>query len=455
MAEAASGGSGFPPGFLWGAATAAYQIEGAVAEGGRGPSIWDTFTAKPGRVYRGDTGAIACDHYHRWKDDIELLDWLGVDAYRLSLSWARLQPTGRGPLNPTGVDFYRQLLESLRERSIRPFVTLYHWDLPQPLEDEGGWPVRATALRFGEYARLVAGALGDLVDDWTTVNEPGVASLMGYGTGEHAPGRADTGDSIRAAHHLNLGHGLAVQALRASGRPLRVGITLLLSDVEAATDRPEDEAAALRLDGSLNRLFLDPVLRGEYAEDLLEQYGPSGGFDAVHDGDLDTVQTPVDNLGVNHYHHAVVAADPTEPRLGLRVLPVEGPTTSYGWGFTPDSLRRVLRRVHDDYTRLPLYVTESGASLHDYVDPDGRVNDVERIDYLSRYFAAAAQAIGEGVDLRGYFVWSLFDNFEWQHGYSMRFGLIYVDFATQRRIRKASAHWYREYLAARSGSTPG
>jgi hypothetical protein len=276
----------------------------------------------------------------------------------------------------------------------------------------------------------------------------------GYGSGEHAPGRADTGDAIRAAHHLNLGHGLAVQALRAAGRLVRVGVTLLLTDVEAASDRDEDIVAARRLDGAGNRLFLDPVLRGEYPADMLEHYAPTGGFDVVRDGDLKTIQAPLDALGVNHYHHRVVTADPDDPKLGIRVLPVEGPTTSYGWGYTPESLRRVLVRVSDEYTKLPVYVTESGASLHDYVDPEGRVNDVERIDYLSRYFGAAAQAVSEGVDLRGYFVWSLFDNFEWQHGYSMRFGLFYVEFSSQRRIPKASAHWYRQFITAASRTTP-
>jgi beta-glucosidase len=255
-------------------------------------------------------------------------------------------------------------------------------------------------------------------------------------------------------HHLNLGHGLAAQALRSSSRPVRVSVTLLLTDVEAASDHDEDVAAARRLDGAGNRLFLDPLLRGQYPADMLEHYAPTGGFDVVRDGDLETIQAPLDALGVNHYHHSVVASDPDDPQLGIRVLPVEGPTTSYGWGYTPDSLRRVLVRVSDEYTKLPLYVTESGASLHDYVDPEGRINDVERIDYLSRYFAAAAQAISEGVDLRGYFVWSLFDNFEWQHGYSMRFGLFYIEFSSQRRIPKASAHWYRQFITTASSSTP-
>jgi beta-glucosidase len=444
-APAADAGA-FPAGFLWGAATAAYQIEGAADEGGRGPSIWDTFCATPGRVYRGDDGRIACDHYHRWAEDLDLIAWLGLGAYRLSLSWARLQPGGRGPLNPTGVGFYRRLLEGLAERNVRPFATLYHWDLPQVLEDEGGWPSRETALRFGEYAGLVGDALGDLVQDWITINEAWVVSFLGYGNGEHAPGRRDLADALRAAHHLNLAHGLATQALRAAG-PSRVGTTVLVADVAAASDRDEDVAAARRVDGSANRLFLDPLFRGAYPADMLEHYAPTGAFDVVRDGDLATIQAPMDHLGLNHYHHHVVAADPADPDLGARHLPPAEPTTSFGWGVTPDALRRVLVRVAGEYTRLPLYLTENGASYHDYVDPGGRVNDLERIDYLDGYFAAAARAVAEGVDLRGYFVWSLLDNFEWAQGYSKRFGLVFVDYGSQRRIPKASAHWYRERIA--------
>jgi beta-glucosidase len=437
----------FPAGFLWGAATAAYQIEGGATEGGRGPSIWDTFCATPGRVYRGDDGSVACDHYHRWAEDLDLMAWLGLGAYRLSLSWSRLQPTGRGPLNPAGVEFYRRLLEGLAERGVRPLVTLYHWDLPQPLEDEGGWPARETALRFGDYAGLVGAALGDLAQDWITINEAWVTSFLGYGSGEHAPGRRDLGDALRTAHHLNLAHGLAVPALRAAG-PCRVGTTLLLTDVAPASDREEDVAAARRVDGSGNRLFLDPLFRGAYPADMLEHFAPTGGFEVVRDGDLATIAAPMDHLGVNHYHHTLVAADPGDPQLGARRLPPAEPTTSFGWGITPDALGRVLRRVAGEYTRLPIYVTESGASFHDYLDPDGRVNDVERIDYLAGYFAAAAEAIAQGVDLRGYFVWSLLDNFEWAQGYSKRFGLVFVEYASQRRVPKASAHWYRELIAA-------
>jgi beta-glucosidase len=436
----------FPDGFVWGAATAAYQIEGAAAEGGRGPSIWDTFCATPGRVYRGDDGSVACDHYHRWAEDLDLLAWLGLGAYRLSVSWARLQPDGRGPLNPAGVDFYRRVLEGLRERGVRPLVTLYHWDLPQVLEDEGGWPARETALRFGEYAGLVGAALGDLAEDWITINEAWVVSFLGYGNGEHAPGRADLGDALRAVHHLNLAHGLAVQALRAAAARPRVGTTVLLADVVPASDRDEDVAAATRMDGWSNRLFLDPLFRGGYPADMLEHYAPTGAFEVVRDGDLATVAAPMDHLGVNHYHRHRVAADPGDPHLGARQLPPEAPTTSFGWGITPDALRRVLVRAAG-YTSLPLYLTESGASFHDYVDPAGQVNDLERVDYLAGYFAAAAQAVREGVDLRGYFVWSLLDNFEWAQGYSKRFGLVFVEYGSQRRIPKASAHWYRRFIA--------
>jgi beta-glucosidase len=437
----------FPDGFLWGAATAAYQIEGGATEGGRGPSIWDTFCATPGRVYRGDDGTVACDHYHRWPEDLDLMAWLGLGAYRLSLSWARLQPAGRGPLNPAGVDFYRQVLEGLRERGVRPLVTLYHWDLPQVLEDEGGWPARETALRFGEYVGLVGAALGDLAEDWITINEAWVVAFLGYGNGEHAPGRADLGDALRAVHHLNLAHGLAVQSLRAAAARVRVGTTLLLADVVPASDRDEDVAAAARVDGAANRLFLDPLFGGGYPADMLERYAPTGGFEVVRDGDLATIQAPMDHLGVNHYHRHRVAADPGDPHLGARQLPPEEPTTSFGWGITPDGLRRVLVRAATESANLPLYVTENGASFHDYVDPAGRVNDLERVDYLSGYFAAAAQAIREGVDLRGYFVWSLLDNFEWAQGYSKRFGLVFVEYGSQRRIPKTSAHWYRRFIA--------
>jgi beta-glucosidase len=438
---------GFPAGFLWGAATAAYQIEGGAEEGGRGPSIWDTFCATPGRVYRGDDGRIACDHYHRWAEDLDLIAWLGLGAYRLSLSWSRLQPAGRGPLNPEGVAFYRRLLEGLAERGVRPLVTLYHWDLPQVLEDDGGWPARETALRFGEYAGLIGAALGDLAGDWITINEAWVVAFHGYGTGEHAPGRADLGDALRAVHHLNLAHGLATQALRAAGHPARVGTTLLLADILPASDRDEDVAAARRVDGATNRLFLDPLFRGGYPADMLEHYEPSGGFAVVRDGDLATIAAPMDHLGVNHYHRHRVTADPGDPRLGARHLPPEEPTTSFGWGITPDALRAVLVRAAGESGGLPIYVTENGASFHDYVDPEGRVNDLERIEYLAGYFAAAAQAIREGVDLRGYFVWSLLDNFEWAQGYAKRFGLVFVEYGSQRRIPKASAHWYRDVIA--------
>ena len=439
----------FPDGFAWGVATAAYQIEGAVDEDGRGPSIWDTFAHTPGRVHRGDTGDIACDHYHRWRDDLDLLVELGVDSYRLSVSWARLQPGGTGELNPDGVAFYREVLAGLRSRGIRPFVTLYHWDLPQPLEDAGGWPVRDTAVRFADYARRTVAALGDLADDWITLNEPWCSAFLGYGYGPHAPGRTDIRAAVAASHHLNLAHGLAVGAIREVAPTARVGITNIVTEVVAATDSPADHDAADRLDAVSNRIFLDPVYLGAYGDGVHARLDPHGLADVILDGDLATISQPVDFAGVNHYQRVIASAVPTDAAhpFGFSETPAEPAATSFGWSVIPDSLHAVLLRVARDYTALPLYITESGASFDDYVDPEGGIDDVERISYLAGYFEAAGRAIRDGVDLRGYFVWSLLDNFEWGEGYSKRFGLVYVDYRTQERLPKASAHWYRELLA--------
>lgn len=438
----------FPRNFLWGAATAAYQIEGAVTEGGRGLSVWDTFSATPGKTRNGDTGAVACDHYHRWREDVDIAADLGLRAYRMSVSWARLQPTGRGGLNPAGVAFYRQVLTALRERGIRPFVTLYHWDLPQVLEDAGGWPERDTALRFADYSDRTVAALGDLVDDWTPINEAWCVSFLGYVHGVHAPGRTDLAAGLRAAHHLNLGHGLAVQAIRAQSPDARVGPAVIVTDIEAASDREEDLAAQRRADGSANRLFLDPLLKGRYPDDVVEHYRYTGAFDAVADGDLAVIASPVDFVGINHYHHSVVAADPDEPLLGVRDLPPTPPLTSFGWEIRPQSLLRVLTRLHDEYTTLPIYVTENGACFDDKVDANGNVDDDQRVDYLDGYLNAVAQAIQRGIDVPGYFTWSLLDNYEWAEGYDKRFGLVYVDYPTQQRIPKKSAHWYRDVIAS-------
>jgi len=441
--------SAFPVDFAWGVATAAYQIEGGVAEGGRGPSIWDAFSHSPGHVRHGDTGDIACDHYHRWQYDLDLLAELGVDAYRLSVSWARLQPSGRGELNPEGVAFYRELLTGLRERGIRAFVTLYHWDLPLPLEEAGGWPMRETAELFADYARRTVAALRDLADDWITLNEPWCSAFLGYGYGPHAPGRTELPAAVAAAHHLNLAHGLAVRAIREVAPDARIGITNIVTDVVPASDALADVAAADRLDAVSNRVFLDPVYSGAYGPGVHAQLDPHGLAELIREGDLTTIAQPVDFAGVNHYQRVIATAvepDAAHP-FGVAETPAEPATTSFGWSVVPDSLHAVLTRVASDYTTLPIYITESGASFDDYVDPEGGIDDLERISYLAGYFDAAGRAIRDGVDVRGYFVWSLLDNFEWGEGYSKRFGLVYVDYRTQERLPKASAHWYRALLA--------
>jgi len=438
--------SAFPSDFLWGAATSSYQIEGATSEGGRAPSIWDTFSHTPGATVHGDTGDIACDHYHRWSQDLDLVRDIGLTAYRMSVSWARLQPTGHGPLNPEGVAFYRAVLGRLREYGIRPFVTLYHWDMPQVVENEGGWPSRDTAHRFADYAAATTAALGDLADDWITVNEPWCQAFLGYESGIHAPGRKNLREAVAAAHHLNLGHGLAVAAIRAERPNARIGIANIVTDVVAASGSDRDLAATTRYDANSNRLFLDPVLNGRYPDVVRELYDPYSLTGLIHPGDEGVIAAPLDFLAVNHYQRVIVHADPTDPHLGAHGTPAEPATTSLGWSVIPDAFRDVLVRVHRDYPPIPLYVTENGASFNDYVDPSGQVLDIERIDYLSGYLAAAGAAIAEGVDLRGYFAWSLLDNFEWGEGYRSRFGLVFVDYGTQRRIPKASASWYRDLI---------
>jgi beta-glucosidase len=444
--------AGFPAGFLWGAATSAYQIDGAAREDGRGRSIWDTFAHTPGKTNRGDTGDIACDHYHRWAEDVELMAELGHNAYRLSVSWPRLQPGGAGPLNLRAVSFYRSLLERLAASGIRPFITLYHWELPQELEDAGGWPERDTAARFADFAAATVEALGDLASDWITLNEPWCQAFLGYYYGWHAPGRRDLGDAVAAAHHLNLAHGLAVRGVRAARTGMSLGIADILTQIRPKTQGEADLAAAERVDLNNNRLFLDPVLAGGYPAGIAELYGAHGFERLVRTDDEATIAAPLDFLAVNHYHHMLIEAEPEDAHLGARGVPVEPATTSLGWSVTPDALHGVLTRVHRDYEPIPLYITENGASYVDYVDPAGEVRDVERIDYLRGYLGAAARAIAEGVDLRGYFHWSLMDNFEWGEGYRSRFGLVYVDYGSQRRIPKASAYWYRDLIRRHQAS---
>jgi beta-glucosidase len=438
----------FPPGFLFGVATSAYQIEGAVAEDGRAPSIWDTFCRLPGRVHRGDTGEIACDHYHRVDADLDLLAALGVGAYRFSIAWPRVMPDGVGPLNPKGIAFYRRVLEGLHRRGVVPMVTLYHWDLPETLQNQGGWTSRETCRRFADYVAAVAGELGDLVPYWITLNEPWCSSFLGHLEGRHAPGDTDLTAALRAAHHLMLAHGYATEALRSAPGGGRIGISLNLSDLVPATERAEDCEAARRVDGNENRWFLEPLLFRRYPDDMLTWYRDRSDLSFVCDGDLDKIAQPLDFLGINYYEHRRIAEDPAEPIHHARQLRAEGPTTDGGTAIEPAGLTRILRRIRDEYGPLPIFVTESGAHFADYLNPEGTVEDVERIDYLKAHLGAAAEAIVEGVDLRGYFIWSLLDNFEWASGYGPRFGLVYVDFATQRRVPKRSALWYRDFIAS-------
>jgi len=458
VAESAVDGIQFPAGFRWGAATASYQIEGAATAGGRGSSIWDTFSHTPGKVVGGDTGDIACDHYNRYAEDVAILKHLGVSAYRFSVAWPRIQPDGTGPVNAEGLAFYDRLVDELLGAGIEPMLTLYHWDLPQALEDKGGWPNRDTAYRFAEYATLVHERLGDRVDDWTTLNEPFCSAFLGYYAGIHAPGAQDARQSLAALHHLLLGHGLATQSMRAQARPgHRFSLVLNLATVRTDGDTDEHREAVRRVDGLQNRIFLDPVLRGEYPADVVADLAPVTDFDFVADGDLTTIATPLDLVGVNNYSCARVepggAEDAAGPFPGLRhatLLPPRGPLTLIGWEQDPDGLYELLVRLYRDYPQVPLMITENGAAFADTVSADGRVRDPDRRAYLAQHVRAVHRAIQDGVDLRGYLAWSLLDNFEWAEGYAMRFGLVHVDFETQRRTVKDSGHWYGD-LARRNG----
>jgi beta-glucosidase len=433
----------FPEGFQWGVATASYQIEGAVTEDGRAPSIWDTFAHTPGATLNGDTGDVADDHYHRWPEDLELLSDLGVDLYRFSLAWPRLQPAGRGGLNEAGVDFYSRLVDALLEQGVQPWVTLYHWDLPQALQDDGGWPERDTAERFAEYAALVHERLSDRVGTWTTLNEPWCSAFLGHAQGRHAPGIQDDEAALRAAHHLLLGHGMAVRAMREQAPDNRFGLTLNLTPTDPASDDPADVEAARRIDALANRLFLDPVLLGRYPHDVPPL--------PVRDGDAAIIAQPLDMLGVNYYFRQLARAgsngEGPSPWVGARDVEFVSrglPQTEMGWEIDAQGLHDVLTRVHRDYPSLPLYVTENGAAFADEPAADGSVADPDRIAFLDSHFRAARRAIADGVDLRGYFVWTLMDNFEWGYGYSKRFGLVHVDFETLRRTPKDSARWFAE-----------
>jgi beta-glucosidase len=436
--------SSFPRDFLWGAATASYQIEGAVHEGGRGESVWDRFCATPGKVRNGDSGEIACDFYHRYPDDIALMKELGLNAFRFSVAWPRVLPNGGGSVNAEGLDFYDRLVDELLAHDLEPFATLFHWDTPQALEDAGGWPVRTTAEAFVEYTEAVVNRLGDRVRHWITHNEPWVHAWIGHAWGEHAPGRSSETDAVAAAHHLLLSHGWAVEQIRSSVPDALVGITLDLSHAYPASDTPEDEAAAWHVDGQGNRWFLDPIFRGTYPADLLERNELVAPF--VQSGDLEAIAAPLDFLGVNNYFRFVVSAGAGGPRIERNS---DAQHTDMGWEVYPDGLKRLLVRVAHDYGPPVIYVTENGSAFGDVRVHDGRIHDPERTAYLESHIAAVSEAIAEGAPVNGYFVWSFLDNFEWAYGYSKRFGIVYVDYPTLERVPKDSFYWYRDFIASR------
>ncbi|EWS95987.1 beta-galactosidase [Streptomyces filamentosus NRRL 11379] len=444
-----------PADFTWGVATAAYQIEGAVAEDGRSPSIWDTFSHTPGKVDGGDTGDIACDHYHRVPEDIGLIKQLGADAYRFSIAWPRVVPGGDGPVNKAGLDFYDRLVDGLLEAGVTPFATLYHWDLPQVLQDRGGWTVRETSEHFAAYASHVVERLGDRVKDWATLNEPLCSAWIGHLEGRMAPGLTDLTAAVRASYHLHLGHGLAVQAIRAASSDARVGIVNNLSPIEPASASEADLAAARRADGHINRWWLDPILGRGYPQDMVEEYGVDL---PVHPGDLETIAAPLDWLGLNYYFRQIVTADPggTAPRAKQVSVP-GARLTHMDWEVHAEGLEQLLLRLTEEYGVGRIYVTENGSAYEDVVAADGSVHDPERVRYLEEHLAACARAVAEGAPLAGYFAWSLMDNFEWAYGYDKRFGLIHVDYATQRRTVKSSGLRYaelvREHAERRAGRT--
>ncbi|MFD3969872.1 GH1 family beta-glucosidase [Streptomyces cyaneofuscatus] len=434
----------FPADFTWGVATAAYQIEGAVTEDGRSPSIWDTFSHTPGKVDGGDTGDIACDHYHRVPEDIGLIKQVGADAYRFSIAWPRVVPGGDGPVNKAGLDFYDRLVDGLLEAGVTPFATLYHWDLPQVLQDRGGWTVRETSEHFAAYASHVVERIGDRVKDWATLNEPLCSAWIGHLEGRMAPGLTDLTAAVHASYHLHLGHGLAVQAIRAASSDARVGIVNNLSPIVSASTSEADLAAARRADGHINRWWLDPVLGRGYPQDMVETYGVEL---PVRPGDLETIAAPLDWLGLNYYFRQIVAADPSGPAPGFTQVPVADARHTYmDWEVYADGLEQLLLRLTEEYGVERVYVTENGSAYQDTVAADGSVHDPERVAYLEEHLAACARAVAKGAPLAGYFAWSLLDNFEWAYGYDKRFGLVHVDYATQRRTVKSSGRRYAELI---------
>jgi len=440
----------FPSRFVWGAATSSYQIEGATAADGRGPSIWDTFCQRAGAIADGSDGVVACDHYHRMPEDVAMMRALGLKAYRFSVAWPRVLPTGRGAVNQAGLDFYSRLVDHLLAADIEPWVTLYHWDLPQALQDEGGWPARSTAEAFAEYAHLMATHLGDRVKRWITHNEPWCASVLGHLEGVHAPGIKDQAAHLRSSHHLLLSHGLAVPIIRAAVPDAQVGITLNLVPAEPASPSDADQAATARFDDWFNRWYLDPLTGRGYPQRLRAAYETEHAIEDwsfIQPGDLEIIAAPSDFLGINYYTRGIIRSDRVpETDNAPRTVELEGPMTDMAWEVYPEGLRRLLTQVHADYSFPALYITENGAAYATGPDATGAVPDQARLDYLDGHLRACHEAIAAGVPLAGYFAWSLMDNFEWAYGYEKRFGLVWVDYATQARTPKASALWYRDVI---------
>jgi beta-glucosidase len=444
--------AGLPTDFRWGVATSAYQIEGAIDVDGRTPSIWDTYCRVPGAIDNGDVGDVACDHYHRMPADVALIKELGMDTYRFSVAWPRVQPGGKGPVNPLGLAFYDRLVDELLAQDIDPWVTLYHWDLPQELEDAGGWPVRDTAYRFADYAMMVFDALSDRVDTWTTLNEPWCSAMLGYAYGAHAPGRREYPAAIAAVHHLLLGHGLATQRMReASPRRLDIGITINVATAYPASDAEPDVEAARREDGTSRRIYLDPIVFGRYPADVVADLAAQGVEIPVEEGDLEIIAAPIDVLGVNYYFSQKFTgyaedgstAD-AEGHPVTRDIPMGLPKTAMDWEIYPEGFTDLLVSIARDYPGLPMVVTENGSAFEDVPDESGFVNDADRTAYFTSHLIAVAEAIRQGAEINGYLAWSLLDNFEWAYGYAKRFGIVRVDYETQTRIPKASAQYLKE-----------
>ena len=443
MSSAMTKSTQFPADFTWGVATSAFQIEGASATDGKGPSIWDTFCSNPANIKDQSDGTIACDHYNRYKEDVGIISSLGVDAYRFSMAWARVQPDGKGAWNEKGFDFYDRLLDELAAKNIRSHLTLYHWDLPQGLQDDGGWLNRDTAARFGDYAHEVARRFGNRIEAIATHNEPWCTANLGYGNSQFAPGVTDAKQAIQVSHHLLLSHGLGMQAMRAANTSAKLGIVLNQWTADPATDSAADkEMAELEWAKSV-QWFMDPIFKGHYPERALQAHGANAPV--IHAGDMAVIHQPIDFLGCNYYFRAWCSAD-TPPKAAPAVLG----TTDMGWEIYPQGLPELLLKLKGEYELPPIYITENGMANPDVVVADG-VPDQARIAFVKMHLDALAEAMAGGVDVQGYFLWSLLDNFEWNSGYAKRFGIVHVDYATQQRTLKESAHWYREFVAAEHG----